>query len=114
MLVARRYLVQLIAKDAALDTLVLGCTHYPLLGETLRRVAAEVAGHPVAIVDSAVAMARAARAVLVAGRASGELPARGPVGPGRLDCFATDTSRLDELAPRFLGEAPSGFALVDL
>jgi hypothetical protein len=33
---------------------------------------------------------------------------------GRLDCFATDTSRLDELAPRFLGEALTGFDLVDL
>ena len=33
---------------------------------------------------------------------------------GRLDCFATDTSRLDELAPRFLGEALTGFELVDL
>jgi hypothetical protein len=35
-------------------------------------------------------------------------------GPGRLDCFATDTSRLDELAPRFLGEPLTGFELVDL
>jgi hypothetical protein len=33
---------------------------------------------------------------------------------GRLSCFATDTSRLDELAPRFLGESPDGFELVDL
>jgi hypothetical protein len=33
---------------------------------------------------------------------------------GRLDCFATDTSRLDELASRFLGEPLTGFELVDL
>jgi hypothetical protein len=33
---------------------------------------------------------------------------------GRLDCYATDTSRLDELAPRFLGEPISTFELVDL
>lgn len=117
-LVARRYLVQLFAQDPALDTLVLGCTHYPLLGETLRRVAAEVAGHAVTIVDSAVAMAKAAHEVLAA-RAGGRAPrsagsATAAVASGRLDCFATDTSRLDELAPRFLGEAPSGFALVDL
>ncbi|MBK7535497.1 MAG: glutamate racemase [Myxococcales bacterium] len=113
-MVARRYLTQLFAADRELDTLVLGCTHYPLLGETLHRVATEVAGHPVAIVDSAVAMANAARRELARGRAAGSLPARGPAGPGRLDCYATDTSRLEELAPRFLGEAPSGFALVDL
>ncbi len=104
-LVAGRYLRQLFAQDPEIDTLVLGCTHYPLLEETLRRVAAKVAGHPVAIVDSAVAMARAARATLAR--------QRGPE-PGWLHCYATDTSRLDELAPRFLGEAPNGFELVDL
>src|SRR5207253_3133541 len=30
-LIARRYLAQLFAADPAIDTLVLGCTHYPLL-----------------------------------------------------------------------------------
>jgi len=34
--------------------------------------------------------------------------------PGRLDCYATDISRLDELGPRFLGEPLTGFELVDL
>ena len=34
--------------------------------------------------------------------------------PGSLHCYATDTSRLDELAPRFLGEPLTGFDLVDL
>jgi glutamate racemase len=105
--VARRYLGQLLAGDPAIDTLVLGCTHYPLLREVLTRAAADVAGRPIAVVDSATAMAESARAVLDAG-----LDRRG--APGRLDCFATDTSRLDELAPRFLGEAPTGFELVDL
>jgi glutamate racemase len=106
MLVARRYLTELIGKDPLLDTLVLGCTHYPLLGATLARVAAEVAGHPVAIVDSAVAMAQVARAALP--------QPGGATEPGQLECFATDTSRLETLAPRFLGEPLSGFALVDL
>ncbi len=108
-LIARRYLVQLFAADPAIDTLVLGCTHYPLLGPTLARVAAEVAGHPVNVVDSAVAMAQVAREALQGLRTSGDQPTS-----GRLDCFATDTSRLEELAPRFLGEPLSGFALVDI
>jgi hypothetical protein len=34
--------------------------------------------------------------------------------PGTLHCYATDTSRLDELATRFLGEPLTGFDLVDL
>jgi glutamate racemase len=105
--VARRYLAQLFAKDPSIDTLVLGCTHYPLLAGVLARVAVELAGHDVAVVDSATAMADAAREQLGSG------PNR-RAGAGRLDCFATDTSRLDELAPRFLGEPLTGFELVDL
>jgi glutamate racemase len=106
-LVARRYLTQLFAQDPAIDTLVLGCTHYPLLRDVIARVATEIAGTPIAVVDSAHAMAEAARAAVGS-------DANRRNGPGRLDCFATDTSRLDELAPRFLGEPLTGFELVDL
>jgi len=106
-LVARRYLAQLFAQDAAIDTLVLGCTHYPLLADVLGQVAREVSGHDVAVVDSAHAMAEAAKEALGSG------PNKRTTA-GRLDCFATDTSRLDELAPRFLGEPLTGFELVDL
>jgi glutamate racemase len=106
-LVARRYLTQLFAQDPAIDTLLLGCTHYPLLRDVLARVAAEIAQHDVAVVDSASAMADAAREALGSG------PNRRSIA-GQLQCFATDTSRLDELAPRFLGEQLTGFELVDL
>lgn len=106
-MVARRYLAQLFDQDRAIDTLVLGCTHYPLLAEVLGTVAREIAGHDVAVVDSASAMAEAAREALGSG------PNK-RTQAGRLDCFATDTSRLDELAPRFLGEPLTGFDLVDL
>jgi glutamate racemase len=107
MLVARRYLVQLFDKDPLIDTLVLGCTHYPLLKGVLSRVATDLARHEVAVVDSASAMATAAREALGSG-------ANRRTEAGRLDCYATDMSRLDDLAPRFLGEAPTGFELVDL
>lgn len=106
-LVAHRYLAPLFAQDAQIDTLVLGCTHYPLLRDVLARVANELAGREIAVVDSASAMAEAAREAL----GSGE---NHRAQPGRLEVYATDTSRLDELAPRFLGEALSGFELVDL
>jgi glutamate racemase len=105
--IARRYLVDLFARDPQIDTLVLGCTHYPLLRGVIERVAGELAGHAITVVDSATAMAEAARAVLGTGTNR-----RGETG--RLDCFATDISRLDELAPRFLGEPLTGFELVDL
>jgi glutamate racemase len=113
-LVARRYLATLFADDPQIDTLVLGCTHYPVLRAVLTRAANDIAGRPVAVVDSATAMAEAAAAALSAANpgATSAVNRRGQ--PGQLDCFATDTSRLDELAARFLGEPPSGFELVDL
>ncbi|ACY19276.1 glutamate racemase [Haliangium ochraceum] len=103
--VARRYLARLFEQDAEIDTLVLGCTHYPLLAEVLAETAAALVGHPVAIVDSASAMAEVARA-------------HGPDSDGsrrgELACFATDVSRIEELAPRFLGEPLQRFELVDI
>lgn len=50
-LVAERYLTGL--KDEAVDTLVLGCTHYPLLKETI----AAVMGEAVSLIDSAASTA---------------------------------------------------------
>ena len=46
-LTARQYLAPLLAQE--IDTLVLGCTHYPLLKETIKRVA----GNEVELIDSA-------------------------------------------------------------
>jgi glutamate racemase len=104
--VAHRYLARLFEQDPGIDTLVLGCTHYPLLAAVLGHTARDLAGRVIAVVDSATAMATAARARL------GQDPR--PHGQGGLHCFATDTSRLEELAPRFLGEPLASFSLVDL
>lgn len=104
--VAARYLARLFEQDPAIDTLVLGCTHYPLLAGVLAETAAALAGRAVAVVDSATAMAAAARQRLADLAASDR--------QGALLCFATDTSRLEDLAPRFLGEALTSFELVDL
>jgi len=51
--VARTYLAEILAAD--IDTLVLGCTHYPLL----KGVLAAVAGPAIALIDSAEATADA-------------------------------------------------------
>ncbi len=103
--VARRYLARLFERDPDIDTLVLGCTHYPLLAGVIGRVANEL-GNGVAIVDSATAMAATAKTTINA--------MNGGIGRGDLHCYVTDASRLDELAPRFLGEPLSGFDLADL
>ncbi|RMH43359.1 MAG: glutamate racemase [Deltaproteobacteria bacterium] len=105
--VARRYLEELWRRDPDIDTLVLGCTHYPLLRQPITAVATALAGREVAIVDSATAMAEAAIAA-VGDRA------RDRTAAGALRCFVTDASRLDELAPRFLGEPLASYDLADL
>ena len=61
-LAAERYLRPLVEADV--DTIVLGCTHYPLLNETIHDVAADLLGHDVVVVDSAEATAEALRALL--------------------------------------------------
>lgn len=94
--VARRYLGELCNEAPAIDTIVLGCTHYPLFRKLLTTVAAEVFGHPVTLVDSAESMARAvAQHLDVIGHAH--------AAHGTFRCFVTDEARIDELGSRFLG-----------
>lgn len=108
--VAARYLGALAAQDPEVDTLVLGCTHYPLLAGVIGRAAHEVFGRQVTLVDSATAMAGAAHQVLAA---TGLLrPDDGRAG--ELVVCVTDDSRLDELGPRFLGEPLTSYEAVDL
>lgn len=111
LLVATRYLGELSVHDSNIDTLVLGCTHYPLLTKVLSQAAERTFPRHVVLVDSATAMAHAAKNALEA-RAELRDSTRGL--RGQLRCFMTDTSRLEELAPRFLGEPISAFATVDL
>lgn len=66
--VAEIYLVPLL--DEGIDTLVLGCTHYPILRGTIEKVV----GDQVAIVDSAETTARCVRE-LVTSNGAGERPA---------------------------------------
>jgi glutamate racemase len=54
-LVAREYLAPL--AGTGVDTIILGCTHYPLLRGIIAAVATEVLGREIAIVDSATAVA---------------------------------------------------------
>jgi glutamate racemase len=64
--VAREYLGEIAARR--IDTLVLGCTHYPLL----KGVIAEMMGNGVTLVDSAEATAAVARDMLGANVAAGK------------------------------------------
>jgi len=57
-LVAEKYLTEI--KDKGIDTLVLGCTHYPLL----KKVIANVMGEGVSLIDSAVEVAKEIKVTL--------------------------------------------------
>jgi glutamate racemase len=113
--IARIYLAEAFAdgfQDA--DTLVLGCTHYPLIKPLLRRVAP---GH-VSIVDSAESTAHAvaaqlARIIPPAGQAAAGAENRSTAP--RMKFFATDsTEKFRRLGARFLGHAIENVEHVDL
>jgi glutamate racemase len=107
--VVRIYLDELLAEAQAAgqkpDTLVLGCTHYPLLRSVFEATVPE----GVRVIDSAEATAdEAARLVGARGVA-----AEG-VGP-QIRCFATDSvEKFARLGSRFLGLPVGEVGLVDL
>lgn len=103
--VLREYLQPLL--DEQIDTLVLGCTHYPLLKPVIQRLV----GDEVTLVDSAESCAAFVREQLgQLGRL--RLPRR---GPGRVQPFVTDeVERFSEMAARFLGIPTEQPAKVEL
>jgi glutamate racemase len=83
-------------KRSGIDTLLLGCTHYPLLTDLFRRVL----GPGVRVIDSATATAVAARDKLRALK----MLRRG--GEGRTSFFVTETpDRFVRVGRRFFGPA---------
>lgn len=107
--VARHYLTELRLSSGDLDTIVLGCTHYPLLKATLNREAEAVFGHPVQLVDSATAVSQSVDQDL---RQKGLLGSSSDMGIDSF--FFTDVSRFKEIAVRFLGKVISSVQLADL
>jgi glutamate racemase len=106
---ARAYLGDL--ENSGIDTLVLGCTHYPLL----RGVIAEAVGRGVTLVDSAEATAAVVRRRLEEEGllAGGGSPSRRPAAQDHF--YVTDSSeRFREVGARFLGHPLERLELVDL
>lgn len=114
--VAARYLEPLFGAEArerheAADTLVLGCTHFPMLRAAIRAVV----GREVAIVDSAATTAVSARTLLRERGLINGVTHPGPAPPLRL--LATDGAmRFAAIGTRFLGRsiAPEEVELIDL
>ena len=104
--IVRRYLDE--AHSASLDTIILGCTHFPLLKDTIK----DVADDGVTIVDSASTTAGVVRAALEAEGATRSEDSR-----GSLRLLATDgATRFARVGGQFLGHDLdySDVELVDL
>jgi glutamate racemase len=115
--VIRIYLDELNAEAAAQgmhpDTLVLGCTHYPLLRPLIEKAVPE----GMQVIDSAEAAAEAAvrlfngRVAPIAGKEESEESS----SAAQLRCFATDSvEKFERLGSRFLDRPTGKVELVDL
>ena len=109
--VIRRYLDDVFVAGAAAthpDTLVLGCTHFPVLAPAIARVL----GPAVTIVDSAETTADTLAGVLAEGRLRSDA-----TGPGSVRLLATDgPERFARVGAVFLGRplSPGDVEIVDL
>ena len=125
--VIRIYLDELRAEAAAQsmqpDTLVLGCTHYPLLRPLIERAVQP----DVKVIDSAESAAQAAVELLSKDKGCPILSETAPAGDDRLGnisdptppteihCFATDSvEKFERLGSRFLGRPVGTVELIDL
>ena len=102
-LTARKYLEPFSHNNV--DTMILGCTHYPLLKDTIRK---SLPGG-VYLVDSAEAVSLEVEALLTEKRALADS------NQGNLDSFVTDLpQKFESLGERFLGEPIPNVSLVHL
>ena len=107
-LAVERYVAPLVKADVG--SIVLGCTHYPLLKDTIAAAASRLSGRPVAVVDSARATAEAVRSLL---DERGLRSERG--GEGELHLLVTDVpASFAAMAERCLGMPAPDVALVDI
>jgi glutamate racemase len=93
-LVAREYLQEL--REACVRSVVLGCTHYPLLKPLLQRIM----GPEVRLIDSGQATAIALEGIL----AERELEAPGDATPTHRFIVSDDEARFRQVGARFIGE----------
>jgi glutamate racemase len=116
-LVARIYLSELHMQASASglhpDTIILGCTHYPLLREVIEQAVGELwPRNTPQVIDSAEVTAHAVlRELEAAGR---KLTSTLDAGP-RTKFYATDSgTKFRQLGSRFLGQPIGEVELVDL
>lgn len=105
--VLRIYLIEALAESPKAATLLLGCTHYPLLKQLIEATL-NALRHPLAIIDSADATARAVAALLPEATKAGDEAAQ-------CEFYATDSvEKFQRLGSIFLARALDEVQLLDL
>jgi glutamate racemase len=98
----RQYLTPLLAQGA--DTLVLGCTHYPLVRAAIERVIEEAGASDIVLVDTGDAVARQLARLLAAG---GLLRDPSSAGAARLEAYTSaSATALSSAFKHLVGIAP--------
>ncbi len=113
--VLKIYLQEALNEAPNAQTLLLGCTHYPLLEPAIRRTLATL-HHPLTIIDSAHATAQAVVAHLATENPTKKAPASRPTETAK-NCtfYATDSiEKFERLGSAFLGQPVTGVRHIDL
>lgn len=107
--IARDYLQTM--TDMEIDTLVLGCTHYPLM----KHVIADVMGEKVTLIDSGEETAREAKRILTECSLLTAASSQDSAPRGEHSFFVSDVpARFTPVASRFLGEQVDKVTRVDI
>ncbi len=108
-LIAKDYLQTM--HDVGIDTLVLGCTHYPLL----KKVISEVMGDTVTLIDSGEETAKEVRQKLVKTNLINSKTSEIPPINGDYNFFVSDVpDKFSSIATRFLGHHMEKITRVDI
>lgn len=108
-LIARDYLQTM--RDVDIDTLVLGCTHYPLLKEVI----SEVMGEKVKLIESGGVIAKVVKDFLSNHDLLNPIAPQNPAAMGEHSFFVSDVpDKFTNLASRFLGEPVDKVTRVDI
>lgn len=103
-LIAQDYLAPLVRMQ--IDTLILGCTHYPILRDVIQ----SVVGPEVTLIDSGEETARVAQSALVKSQLVTD-----EKQPGTHRFYVSDVpERFSQVATRFLGQVVDGITRVDI
>jgi glutamate racemase len=108
-LIAQDYLQTM--HEVNIDTLILGCTHYPLL----KNVIADVMGDEVTLIDSGQETAREAYGILMEKGMINSAASQQPVPEGEHKFFVSDVpEKFTQVASRFLGRPVDRVTRVDI